>query len=144
MTKLKKAIVFILAILLILVSVNSNIFASTIQQRPANNSTSNNSSSNTSNRTNNNSTNQPSNNTSNNNSNNSSNISGNNNTNSIGGGSSNNTSKPINTSNSTENLPYTGFGDKYFNFALVILLALVLGMFSLVQYNKIIKKENQD
>ncbi len=140
MTKLKKAIVLILAILLILVSVNSNIFASTIQQRPANNSTSNNSSSNTSNRTNNNSTNQPSN----NNSNNSSNISGNNNTNSIGGGSSNNISKPINTSNSTENLPYTGFGDKYFNFALVILLALVLGMFSLVQYNKIIKKENQD
>lgn len=143
MTKLKKASVLILAILLILISVNSNIFASTIQQRPANNSTSNNSSSNTSNGTNNNSTNNSSNNTSNNNSNNSSNIRGNNSSNSIGGGT-NNIASQINTSNSTENLPYTGFGDKYFNFALVILLALVLGMFSLVQYNKIIKKENQD
>lgn len=143
MTKLKKSVVLILAIAIVLISMNTNILASQIQQRPANNNTSNNASSNTSNGTNNNSTNQPSNNTSNNSSNNSSNISGNN-TNFIGGGSTNNAAKPINTSNSTENLPYTGFGDKYLSFALVILLALVLGMFSLVQYNKIIKKENQD
>lgn len=139
MTKLKKAVVLILAILVILISLGSNIFASSIQQRPANNNTTNNSSNAAGNNTNNNA-----NNTSNNVSNNAYSNSVNNNTNSIGGGSTNNAARPINTSNSAENLPYTGIGDKYFNFALVILLALVLGMFSLVQYNKIIKKENQD
>lgn len=140
MTKLKKSVVLILAIVLVLISVNTNIFASSIQQRPSSNNTSNN----TSNEVRNNATNNTSNNVQNNSANNTSNFVGNNNTNSIGGGITNNTSKQINTSNSTENLPYTGIGDKYFNFALVILLALVLGMFSLVQYNKIIKKEDQD
>lgn len=55
--------------------------------------------------------------------------------------SSTSTSKTINTSNSSENLPKTGIDKTSFNFAMILLLALVLSMFSLVQYNKISKKD---
>ena len=55
----------------------------------------------------------------------------------------NNAYQPINTSNAAENIPKTGIEDSYFNFALILLLTLVLGTFSLVQYNKIIKKDQE-
>ena len=48
----------------------------------------------------------------------------------------------INSTNTTQNIPKTGVEDTYLNFALFLLLAVVLGMFSLVQYNKIVKKED--
>ena len=51
------------------------------------------------------------------------------------------TPTPINTTNTTENIPNTGIENTYLNFALILLLAVVLGMFSLVQYNKISKKD---
>ena len=47
----------------------------------------------------------------------------------------------INTTNTAENIPHTGFDNTYLNFALILLLAVTLGMFSLVQYHKIVKKE---
>ncbi len=50
---------------------------------------------------------------------------------------------PINTTNATQNLPSTGIEDTYLNFALILLLAVVLGMFSIVQYRRIIKKEDE-
>lgn len=52
--------------------------------------------------------------------------------------------QPIAPTNSGEDLPNTGIEDSYFNFALILLLALVLGIFSLVQYNKIIKKDQAE
>ncbi len=55
----------------------------------------------------------------------------------------NNTAKQINTSNSTQNLPNTGLDSTEINFALILLLTLVFGMFSLVQYNKIVKKDEE-
>jgi len=55
----------------------------------------------------------------------------------------NNTAKAINTSNSTQNLPNTGLDSTEINFALILLLTLVFGMFSLVQYNKIVKKDEE-
>ncbi len=55
-----------------------------------------------------------------------------------------NTYQPINTSNAAENIPHTGIEDSYFNFALILLLTLVFGIFSLVQYNRIIKKDQED
>ncbi len=55
-----------------------------------------------------------------------------------------NTYQPINTSNAAENIPHAGIEDSYFNFALILLLTLVLGMFSLIQYNKIIKKDQEN
>ena len=55
----------------------------------------------------------------------------------------NNTPKTINSSNVSENLPNTGISSSELNLALVLLLALVFGMFSLVQYNKIVKKDNE-
>ena len=58
---------------------------------------------------------------------------------------SNNTSgnvSQINTTNSSENIPHTGNENTYVNFAFLLLLAVVLGVFSFVQYNKITKKEN--
>lgn len=55
----------------------------------------------------------------------------------------NNAYQPINSTNSSENIPHTGIEDSYFNFALILLLTLVLGTFSLVQYNKIIKKDQE-
>jgi len=56
----------------------------------------------------------------------------------------NNTSKTINSSNVSENLPNTGLSSAELNLALILLLALVFGMFSLVQYNKIVKKDNEE
>ena len=56
----------------------------------------------------------------------------------------NNAYQPITPSNSNENIPHTGIEDSYFNFALILLLTLTLGTFSLVQYNKIIKKDNEE
>ena len=55
----------------------------------------------------------------------------------------NNAYQPINTSNASENIPNTGIDSAYLNFALILLLTLVLGTFSLVQYNKIIKKDQE-
>ena len=55
-----------------------------------------------------------------------------------------NTYQPIGTSNAAENIPHAGIEDSYFNFALILLLTLVLGMFSLIQYNKIIKKDQEN
>ena len=56
----------------------------------------------------------------------------------------NNAYQPITPSNSNEDIPHTGIEDSYFNFALILLLTLTLGTFSLVQYNKIIKKDNEE
>ena len=47
---------------------------------------------------------------------------------------------PINATNSAEDIPNAGI-ENNLNLALFILLAVVLGMFSLVQYRKIIKKD---
>lgn len=52
-----------------------------------------------------------------------------------------NLAKSINTTNSSEDLPHTGIDKTDFNVAMILLLALVLSMFSLVQYNKISKKD---
>ena len=56
----------------------------------------------------------------------------------------NNAYQPITPSNSNEDIPHTGIEDSYFNFALILLLTLTIGTFSLVQYNKIIKKDNEE
>ena len=45
------------------------------------------------------------------------------------------------TTNSSEDLPHTGIDKTDFNVAMILLLALVLSMFSLVQYRKISKKD---
>lgn len=125
MKNIKKALILSLSVLLILAFANFSFAASSIS---AKNDTSTNESSNTSDNevdnkaTNNTSLNTASNNTSTN--------------------SSTNASKPISSSNSSGNLPNTGIEDTYLNFALILLLAIVLGMFSLVQYNKIAKKED--
>lgn len=125
MKNIKKALILSLSVLLILAFANFSFAASSIS---AKNDTSTNESSNTSDNeadnkaTNNTSLNTASNNTSTN--------------------SSTNASKPISSSNSSGNLPNTGIEDTYLNFALILLLAIVLGMFSLVQYNKIVKKED--
>ena len=52
-----------------------------------------------------------------------------------------NLAKSINTTNSSEDLPHTGIDKTDFNVAMILLLALVLSMFSLVQYRKISKKD---
>ena len=123
MKNIKKALILSLSVLLILAFANFSFAASSIS---AKNDTSTNESSNTSDNeadnkaTNNTSLNTASNNTSTN--------------------SSTNASKPISSSNSSGNLPNTGIEDTYLNFALILLLAIVLGMFSLVHSNKIVKK----
>ena len=130
MKNIKKALILSLSVLLILVFANFSFAASSIS---AKNDTSTNESSNTSDNevdnkaTNNKSLNTASNNTS---------------TNNVSTNSSTNARKPISSSNSSGNLPNTGIEDTYLNFALILLLAIVLGMFSLVQYNKIAKKED--
>ena len=43
-----------------------------------------------------------------------------------------------------EIIKFSDIEDSYFNFALILLLTLTLGTFSLVQYNKIIKKDNEE
>lgn len=138
MTNIKKAVVLILAILAILMFTN-NTFASTIQPKNDTGNTPGNNSNNSSVAPANNS----SNNTSKNSSNNSANNVSNNGSNSVMGGT-NNVSTPINTTNTSQNLPNTGIDPTYLNFALILILTLVLGMFSLVQYNKIIKKDNEE
>ena len=120
MKNVRKAVVLLVAILAILVFTR-NVSASTINK----NNTSNNSANNTSNSANNTATNKA---------------------NEVAPEPSavQNTYQPINTSNSAENIPKAGIEDSYFNFALILLLTLVLGTFSLIQYNKIIKKDNEE
>lgn len=142
MTNIKKAVVLILAILAILIFTN-NTFASTIQPRNDTGNTSENNSNNSSVSPANNSSTNATNNSSRNSSNNSANNVSNNGSNSVMGGT-NNVSTPINTTNTSQNLPNTGIDPTYLNFALILILTLVLGMFSLVQYNKIIKKDNEE
>lgn len=129
MKNVKKAVVLILAVLAILLFAftNAPAFASTIQAKNESNTTN---TSNTENTTN---TSNSTNNTS---------IS-NSSINTIPSSSPIATTKTINTTNTNENLPDTGVEDTYLNFALILLLALVLGMFSLVQYKRIIKKEDE-
>lgn len=130
MKNIKKALILSLSVLLILVFANFSFAASSIS---AKNDTSTNESSNTSdNEVDNKATNNTSLNT----------VSNNTSTNNVSTNSSTNASKPISSSNSSGNLPNTGIEDTYLNFALILLLAIVLGMFSLVQYNKIAKKED--
>ncbi len=125
----KKIVVLALAILVVFAAFKMS-FAAQIQTPSSNNTSSNESTTNTENEA--------------------SNSLGNNATasNSTLNGTTSNTSNTmnanrINTTNAPENLPSTGIEDTYLNFALIILLALVLGMFSLVQYRRIIKKENE-
>lgn len=142
MAKIKKVVFLILAILSILIFTN-NTFASTIQPKNDTGNTSGNTSSNAAENSSNNNTSAiaPANNTSNNTSINAANNTSN--TSNSLTGSTNNVTTQINTTNTSQNLPDTGIDSTYLNFAFIILLALVLGMFSLVQYNKIIKKENE-
>lgn len=137
MTNIKKVIVTILAILAILIFTN-NTFASTIQPRNDAGNTAGNNSANAP--ANNSSTNAPSNNSSTNNS--ANNVANTGSNTSLG--TTNNVSTPINTTNTSQNIPNTGIDPTYLNFALILILTLVLGMFSLVQYNKIIKKDNEE
>ncbi len=129
MKSLKKAVVLVLSILVILTLTNCS-FARVIG--------------NTSNDTNNTS------NDTNNTDNSTDNEVGNNTTNNTSSGNTaapivtNNTPKAINSSNVSENLPNTGLSSAELNLALILLLALVFGMFSLVQYNKIVKKDNEE
>ncbi len=129
MKSLKKAVVLVLSILIILTLTNCS-FARVIDN-------SSNDTNNTSNDTN-------------NTDNSTDNEIGNNTTNNTSSGNTaapvvtNNTSKTINSSNVSENLPNTGLSSAELNLALILLLALVFGMFSLVQYNKIVKKDNAE
>lgn len=135
MKNIKKALVFIVSILLILAFANFS-FASSITAKNSTNASENSATGNsTDDSASDNSTdNTPSNNsTSNRITNNSSSLNSVNQT--------SNVAKSINTTNSSEDLPHTGIDKTDFNFAMILLLALVLGMFSLVQYNKITKKD---
>ena len=128
MKNIKKAVVLLLAVLLILAYANYT-FASTIQ--PRNTSDGNTSGGNTSLDEGNTAGNEIE-----NISNNTSNIA--NNTAGLRNSTSNYT--PINATNSAQDIPKTGVEDNL-NFALFLLLALVLGMFSLVQYRRMVKKD---
>lgn len=130
MKNVKKAVALMLSILVILACTHIS-FAATIQAKDDNET--NNPSNNTSNNTNN---------TSDNTANNTSNTNNIVNNNSVIGSTNNNTPQAISSSNATGDIPKTGIGDTNLNIALIVLLALVLGMFSLVQYNKIIKKDD--
>lgn len=129
MKSLKKAVVLMLSILIILTLANCS-FARVI----GNSSNDTNNTSNDTNNTENSTDNEVDNNTTNNTSN------GNTATPAI----TNNTPRAINSSNVSENLPNTGLSSAELNLALILLLALVFGMFSLVQYNKIVKKDNEE
>lgn len=131
MKNIKKALVFVVSILLILAFANFS-FASSITARNTTNASEN---SVTNNSTDNSTDNTVSNNST-------SNRITNNSSNSLNSvNQTSNTAKTINTTNSSEDLPKTGIDKTYFNFAMILLLALVLSMFSLVQYNKITKKD---
>lgn len=130
MKNIKKALVFVVSLLLIFAFANFS-FASSITARNTTNASEN---SVTNNSTDNSTDNTVSNNST-------SNRITNNSSNSLNSvNQTSNTAKAINTTNSSENLPKTGIDKTYFNFAMILLLALVLSMFSLVQYNKISKK----
>ena len=128
MKGLKKAIVLVLAICIILAFENYSL-----ARAITNNSTNTNNTSNTSDDSNNTA------NDTNNNTNNSTNTE-----NETSPVVTNNTPKTINSSNVAENLPNTGISSAELNLALILLLALVFGMFSLVQYNKIVKRDNEE
>lgn len=130
MKNIKKALVFVVSLLLIFAFANFS-FASSITARNTTNASEN---SVTNNSTDNSTDNTVSNNST-------SNRITNNSSNSLNSvNQTSNTAKAINTTNSSEDLPKTGIDKTYFNFAMILLLALVLSMFSLVQYNKISKK----
>ncbi len=130
MKNIKKALVFVVSLLLIFAFANFS-FASSITARNTTNASEN---SVTNNSTDNSTDNTVSNNST-------SNRITNNSSNSLNSvNQTSNTAKTINTTNSSEDLPKTGIDKTYFNFAMFLLLALVLSMFSLVQYNKISKK----
>lgn len=130
MKNIKKALVFVVSLLLIFAFANFS-FASSITARNTTNASEN---SITNNSTDNSTDNTVSNNST-------SNRITNNSSNSLNSvNQTSNTAKTINTTNSSEDLPKTGIDKTYFNFAMILLLALVLSMFSLVQYNKISKK----
>ena len=135
MKNIKKALVFVVSILLIFAFANFS-FASSITAKNSTNTSENSATGNsTDDSASGDSTdNTPSNNsTSNRITNNSSSLNSVNQT--------SNLAKSINTTNSSENLPHTGIDKTDFNVAMILLLALVLSMFSLVQYNKISKKD---
>lgn len=135
MKNIKKALVFVVSILLIFAFANFS-FASSITAKNSTNTSENSATGNsTDDSASGNSTdNTPSNNsTSNRITNNSSSLNSVNQT--------SNLAKSINTTNSSEDLPHTGIDKTDFNVAMILLLALVLSMFSLVQYNKITKKD---
>lgn len=130
MKNIKKALVFVVSLLLIFAFANFS-FASSITARNTTNASEN---SVTNNSTDNSTDNTVSNNST-------SNRITNNSSNSLNSvNQTSNTAKAINTTSSSEDLPKTGIDKTYFNFAMILLLALVLSMFSLVQYNKISKK----
>lgn len=130
MKNIKKALVFVVSLLLIFAFAHFS-FASSITARNTTNASEN---SVTNNSTDNSTDNTVSNNST-------SNRITNNSSNSLNSvNQTSNTAKTINTTNSSEDLPKTGIDKTYFNFAMILLLALVLSMFSLVQYNKISKK----
>lgn len=130
MKNIKKALVFVVSLLLIFAFANFS-FASSITARNTTNASEN---SVTNNSTDNSTDNTVSNNST-------SNRITNNSSNSLNSvNQTSNAAKTINTTNSSEDLPKTGIDKTYFNFAMILLLALVLSMFSLVQYNKISKK----
>lgn len=134
MKNIKKALVFVVSILLIFAFANFS-FASSITAKNSTNTSENSATGNsTDDSASGDSTdNTPSNNsTSNRITNNSSSLNSVNQT--------SNLAKSINTTNSSEDLPHTGIDKTDFNVAMILLLALVLSMFSLVQYNKISKK----
>ncbi len=137
MRNIKKALIFVVSISLIFAFANFSL-ASSITARNSTNASENSS---TQDNTSDNSTDDSSDNTSSS----SSNRATSNSSSSLNSvsqsSSSTSTSKTINTSNSSENLPKTGIDKTSFNFAMILLLALVLSMFSLVQYNKISKKD---
>lgn len=135
MKNIKKALVFVVSILLIFAFANFS-FASSITAKNSTNTSENSATGNsTDDSASGDSTdNTPSNNsTSNRITNNSSSLNSVNQT--------SNVSKSINTTNSSEDLPHTGIDKTDFNVAMILLLALVLSMFSLVQYRKISKKD---
>ncbi len=135
MKNIKKALVFVVSILLIFAFANFS-FASSITAKNSTNTSENSATGNsTDDSASGNSTdNTPSNNsTSNRITNNSSSLNSVNQT--------SNLAKSINTTNSSEDLPHTGIDKTDFNVAMILLLALVLSMFSLVQYRKISKKD---
>ena len=135
MKNIKKALVFVVSILLIFAFANFS-FASSITAKNSTNTSENSATGNsTDDSASGDSTdNTPSNNsTSNRITNNSSSLNSVNQT--------SNVAKSINTTNSSEDLPHTGIDKTDFNVAMILLLALVVSMFSLVQYRKISKKD---